>query len=173
MNGRADGRGCVYADLSYKLPFTFIAGVTWHPRAGAEFTAVGRLLSFPANDVIDIRLTGSSLAADGLPQHIVLYRGYGTVLDTRVRYGQWVGHRLRLGAGLRFENSALGSGAINPGAVDGEKVEPPAMLPLLVSKHLALNAGYGFTYMFGVTAQNSVFAPLAATTCEAAGGDLT
>jgi len=173
MNGRADGRGCVYADLSYKLPFTFIAGVTWHPRAGAELTAVGRLLSFPANDVIDIRLTGSSLAADGLPQHIVLYRGYGTVLDTRVRYGQWVGHRFRLGAGLRFENGALGSGAINPGAVDGEKVEPTAMLTLLVSKHLTLNAGYGFTYMFGVTAQNSVFDPMAATTCEAAGGDLT
>jgi hypothetical protein len=90
-----------------------------------------------------------------------------------VRYGQWVGHRFRLGAGLRFENGALGSGAINPGAVDGEKVEPTAMLTLLVSKHLTLNAGYGFTYMFGVTAQNSVFDPMAATTCEAAGGDLT
>lgn len=173
MNGRSDGRGCVYADLSYKLPFTFIAGVTWHPRAGAELSVIGRLLSFPANDVIDIRLTGSSLAADGLPQHIVLYRGYGTVLDTRLRFAQWVGHRLRLGAGLRFENSALGQGAINPGAVDGEKLEPTAMLTLLIAKHLSLSAGYGFTYMFGVTADNSVFDANAGTACEAAGGDLS
>ena len=173
MNGRTDGRGCVYADLSYKLPFTFIAGVTWHPRPGAELSAIARLLSFPTNDVIDIRLTGSSLAADGLPQHIVLYRGYGTVLDTRVRYGQWVGHRLRLGAGLRFENSALAPDAINPGAVDGEKLEPTAMLTLLLAKHLMLGAGYGFTYMFGVTAANSVFDPTAASACEAAGGDLS
>ena len=173
MNGRADGRGCVYADLSYKLPFTFIAGVTWHPRAGVEISAIGRLLSFPANDVIDIRLSGSSLAADGLPQHIVLYRGYGNVLDTRVRYAQWVGHRLRVGAGLRLENSALDPGAINPGAVDGAKIEPTAMLTWIVWKHVTFNAGYGFTHMFGVTANSSVFDPSAATACEAAGGDLT
>jgi len=173
MNGRTDGRGCVYADLSYKLPFTFIAGVTWHPRAGADLSVIGRLLSFPSNDVIDIRLSGSSLAADGLPQHIILYRGYGNVLDTRVRYGQWVGHRLRLGVGLRFENSALAPGAISPGAVDGEKLEPTAMLTLLLWKHIAIGAGYGFTYMFGVASNQSVFDAGAASACEAAASDLT
>jgi hypothetical protein len=173
MNGRPDGRGCVYADLSYKLPFTFIAGVTWHPRAGVELSAIGRLLSFPANDVIDIRLSGSSLAADGLPQHIVLYRGYGNVLDTRIRYAQWVGHRLRLGVGLRFENSALPPAAISPGAVDGAKLEPTAMLTLQLWKHVIVGAGYGFTYMFGVASNDSVFDPTAASDCEAAAGDLT
>ena len=173
MNGRTDGRGCVYADLSYKLPYIVIAGVTWHPRPGVDITAIGRLLSFPANDVIDIRLTGASLVSDGLPQHIILYRGYGTVLDTRVRYAQWVGHKLRLGAGLRFENSALPADAVSPGAVDGAKVEPTAMLTFVPFKHVALGAGYGFTYMFGATANNSVFNPTAAATCESAGGDLT
>jgi len=173
MNGRADGRGCVYADLSYKLPFTFIAGATWHPRPGVDVSAIARLLSFPANDVVDIRLTGSSLAADGLPQHIVLYRGYGDVLDMRLRYAQWVSHRIRLGAGLRFENSALPDGGISPAAVDGAKVQPTAMLTLLLGKHLSIGAGYGFTYMFSVTANNSLFDSGAASACEATGGDLS
>ena len=58
--------------------------VTWHPRAGWEVTALERILSFPADDVIDIRLTGRNLAQAGVPAHIVLYRGFGTVFDTRV-----------------------------------------------------------------------------------------
>lgn len=173
MNGRADGRGCVFADLSYKLPLTIIGGLTWHPRPGVEVAAIARLLSFPGNDVIDIRVTGASLAMDGLPQHIILYRGYGTVLDTRVRYAQWLGHRLRVGGGLRFENSALPTDAISPGAVDGAKVQPTAMVLFFPFKHVSIGAGYGFTYMFGVNTNGSVFDPNAAAACEQAGGDLT
>lgn len=173
MNSNADGRGCVFADLSYKLPLTIIGGVAWHPRPGVEVAAIARLLSFPENDVIDIRLTGASLAVDGLPQHIILYRGYGTVLDTRVRYAQWLGRRLRVGAGLRFENSALPTDAVSPGAVDGAKVQPTAMVLFAPFKHISIGAGYGFTYMFGVNATSSVFDPGAATACEQSGGDLT
>ena len=172
MNGRSDGRGCVFADLSYKLPLTVIAGVTWHPRAGMDLTAIARVLSFAANDVIDIRLTGAALAMDGLPQHIILYRGYGTVLDTRVRYAQWIGPRLRVGAALRFENSALPTDAISPGAVDGEKIQPTAMVAFSPFKHVSIGAGYGFTYMFGVTATGSAFDPTAAAACEQSGGNL-
>jgi hypothetical protein len=171
MNGRTDGRGCVFADLSYKLPLTIIGGVTWHPRPGVDLTAIVRVLSFPANDVIDIRLTGASLAADGLPQHIILYRGYGTVMDTRVRYAQWLGRRLRIGAGLRYENSALPTDAISPGAVDGAKLQPTAMVTFVPFRHVSIGAGYGFTYMFGVTANRSVFDPTASASCEQAGGD--
>lgn len=172
MNGRTDGRGCVYANVSYNLPFVVTAGATWHPRPGGELSAIARVLSFPANDVIDIRVIGASLEVSGLPQHIVLYRGYDTVYDLRLRYGQWLGQGLRVGGGLRVESSALPSEAASPAAVDGLKVQPTVMILVRPAKHVSITAGYGFTYMFDVTTTNSVFDPGAAAQCEQSGGDL-
>jgi hypothetical protein len=116
-------------------------------------------------------LTGTSLAEAGVPAHIVLHRGYGTVIDTRLRAAVWINERLRLGAGFRFEGSALGSGDINPAAVDGRKIQPTAMISFRPIKFLWLGAGYGFTYMFPVTSDGQ-FQPGAAATCASAGGDL-
>jgi hypothetical protein len=172
MSDPTTGHGCVYADMVYKLPYMVIGAVAWHPRPGIELMAMTRILSFPANDVIDIRLTGATLAADGLPQHIVLYRGYGTVVDTRLRVSKWLREWARVGVGFRFETSGLAADAVSPAAVDGPKIEPTAMIQLRVLKHLWLNAGYGFTYMFPVTVTNSVFDPGAAARCATAGGDL-
>jgi len=172
MNGRADGRGCVFANLSYNLPFVFTAGATWHVRAGGELSGIARVLSFPANDVIDVRIIGASLEAAGLPQHITLYRGYETVYDLRLRYGQWLGEGLRVGGGVRVETSALPSGAASPAAVDGLKVSPTVMILVRPVKHISISAGYGFTYMFDVTTTNSVFDPGAAMACEQTGRDL-
>jgi hypothetical protein len=173
MNGRADGRGCVFANVSYNLPFVITAGATWHPVAGGELSAIARVLSFPAGDVLDIRVIGASLEVSGLPQHIVLYRGYGTVYDLRLRYAQWLGEGIRIGGGLRLESSALPSDAVSPAAVDGLKMQPTVMILVRPTKRISITAGYGFTYMFDVTANNSVFAPGAAAGCQAAGGDLT
>jgi Outer membrane protein transport protein (OMPP1/FadL/TodX) len=172
MNGRADGRGCVFADLSYKLPYTITGGVTWHPRAGAELALIVRYLSFGSNDVIDIRIARAPAPGDGLPEHIVLHRGYDSLLDTRVRFAQWLGERLRIGAGLRVETSALPASEVSPAAVDGLKVQPTAMVMYRPLKHLSLVAGYGFTYMFDVTAAPGSFNSSAASTCEEAAGDL-
>ena len=172
MNGRADGRGCVFANVSYNLPFVITAGTTWHPRAGGELSAIARVLSFPAHDVLDIRVIGASLEVSGLPEHIVLYRGYGTVYDVRLRYAQWLGEGIRLGTGLRVESSALPSDAVSPAAVDGLKVQPTGMILVRLTKRISITAGYGFTYMFDVTATNSVFDPNAANACQGAGGDL-
>ncbi|HEX2657815.1 MAG TPA: hypothetical protein VHU40_06070, partial [Polyangia bacterium] len=173
MNGRADGRGCIYANLSYNLPFVLTAGVTWHPRWGGDLAAIARVLSFPANDALDVRIIGASLEAAALPQHIVLYRGYETVYDLRLRYGQWLGEGLRVGGGLRVESSALPSGAISPGAVDGLKLSPMAMVLVRPAKHVSITAGYAFTYMFDVTTASSSFDPGAAARCEQSGGDLS
>ena len=128
MNGRADGRGCVFADVSYKLPYTVTGGVTWHPRPGAELALILRYLSFGSNDVIDIRIARAPAPGEGLPEHIVLHRGYDSMLDTRVRFAQWLGERLRIGAGLRVETSALPASDVSPAAVDGLKVQPTAMV---------------------------------------------
>lgn len=172
MNGRADGRGCVFADVSYKLPYTITAGVAWHPRPGAELAVILRYLSFGSNDVIDIRIARAPSPADGLPEHIVLHRGYDSTLDTRVRFAQWLGERLRIGAGLRVETSALPTSDVSPAAVDGLKVQPTVMVMYRPLKHLSLVAGYGFTYMFDVTASRGSFDPGAAQQCEQAEGDM-
>lgn len=170
--GIPDGSGCVFADIVYKLPATYIAGVTWHPRPGWDVAGILRILSFASNDVIDIRLTGPTLAAAGIPQHIVLHRGYGTVLDTRLRVGRWINERLRVGAGVRVESSALPDQAVSAASVDGGKLEPTVMMSFGLAKHLWVGGGYGFTYMLPVTVSSSVFNPTQAATCAQAGGDL-
>lgn len=173
MNGRADGRGCVFADVSYKLPYTITGGVAWHPRPGAELAVILRYLSFGSNDVIDIRITRAPSPGDGLPEHIILHRGYDSTLDTRVRFSQWLGERVRIGAGLRLETSALPASDVSPAAVDGLKLQPTAMIMYRPLKHLSLVAGYGFTYMFDVTTSpGSSFDPGAAGACDEAHGDL-
>jgi len=172
-NLRPDGRGCIFADIVYKLPYTLAAAVAWHPRPGWEIAAIGRVLSFPSQDAIDIRLTGAALSGSGVPEHIVLYRGYGTVVDTRLRVATWVAEWLRVGAGLRVESSAVSEEAISPAAVDGRKVEPTAMFLVRPARHLWIAGGYGLTYMFPVTTTSSAFDPTAASGCTRAGGDLS
>jgi len=175
-NGTIEGDECVFrvfADVIYRLPDTITAAVAWHPSPGWELAAIGRMLIFPGgNDAVDIRLTGTALAEAGVPAHIVLHRGYRTLVDSRVRAAVWLSQRLRLGAGFRFEGSALRDGDISAAAVDGRKIQPTAMLLLRVAKVFWLGAGYGFTYMFPVTSSGS-FNPQAASGCTMAGGDLT
>jgi hypothetical protein len=170
--GHPDGSGCVYAEMIAKRPYTLTAGAAWHPRPGLELSAMARLLSFPADDVIDIRLTGVNLPSFGVPEHIVLYRGYGTVLDARVRAARWITKRLHLGVGLRFETGALAPSAVSPASVDGNQLEPTAMLTFQPLKHLSIGAGYGFTYLLPVTTTGSIFDPGFATRCASSGHDL-
>ena len=131
---------------------------------------MARVLSFPSNDVIDIRITGLNVPG---PEHLVLYRGYGTVLDTRVRAAWWVERHVRLGAGMRLETSALPAAAVTPATVDGLKIEPTAIVTVAFGRHVWMTAGYGFTYMFPVTASEHKLDPRLANDCAQAGGDLT
>ena len=150
---------CVFGDLSYKLPDVWIGGVTWHLRPGLELTAMARWLWLHVHDRIDIRLVGPALDASGLPQHIVLYRGFHDVWDTRVRVSYWWHERVRVGAALRMETSAVGADAVNPAAVDGFKLEPTLLLEVRLAKKLWLGGGYGLTIMPSVDVTNSAFDP--------------
>ena len=67
-----------------------------------------------------------------------------------------------MGAGVRLETSALPAAEVSPAAVDGLKVQPTVMVLFRPVKHLSVGAGYGFTYMFDVTASPSAFDPTAA-----------
>ena len=157
---------CVFGDIVYQLPDVWIGGVAWHPRPGLEIAVMARWIWFHLQDRIDIRLTYPAAQPPGsLPNHIVFHRGLKDVWDTRLRVAYWIRERLRLGAALRFETSAVATGDVNPAAVDGAKIEPMIMAELRVTRGLSLSAGYGFTYMPDVDVQTSSFNPSAAAAC--------
>ncbi len=164
---------CVFGDATYRLPDVFIAGATWHVRPGLELSLTARWLWLHLHDRIDVRLVSPALDATGLPQHIVLYRGFHDVIDTRARVAYWWRERLRIGAELRVETGAVDPSAVNAAAVDGLKVEPVALAELRIGRRFWLAAGYGLTIMPGVTVTNPVFNPQDATACADADGDLS
>src|SRR5450631_541415 len=156
---------CVFGDISYRLPDVVVAGATWHLRPGLELNVMARWLWTHEHDRIDIRLVGPMLEADGLPQHIVLYRGFHDVVDTRARIAYWWRERLRIGAELRVENGAVDSSAVNAAAVDGFQIEPVILAELRLGRRFWLGAGYGLTIMPSVTVTDSIFKPAAAGDC--------
>ena len=116
---------CVFGDISYRLPDVWIAGATWHLAPGAGADGDGAL-DVAARARPDRRPPVGPDAGrrHELPQHIVLYRGFHDVWDTRVRVSYWWRERVRVGAMLRVETSAVDTDAVNAAAVDGFKVEP-------------------------------------------------
>ena len=168
---------CVFGDLSYRLPDVWIGGVTWRARPGLEITAMARWVWFHVHDRIDVRLTGPTLETDHIPEHVVLYRGFRDVWDLRGRVSYWFRERVRLGAQLRVETSAVDSSAVNAAAVDGLTIEPMALAEARLTRHFWLSAGYGLSLMSEVTANPSAFDPSPApmsqeTTCVAAANAL-
>jgi long-subunit fatty acid transport protein len=163
---------CVFGDISYRLPDVFIGGVTWHLRPGLELDVMARWLWTHLHDRIDIRLSGPTLEASGLPSHIILYRGFHDVVDTRARIAYWWRERLRVGAELRVENSAVDSNAVTASSVDAFQVEPVVLAELRLSRRFWLGAGYGITIMPSVTVSDSIFDPTAASACVTSNGDL-
>jgi long-subunit fatty acid transport protein len=163
---------CVFGNLAYKLPDVVIAGATWRLQPGLELTAMVRWLWMHVHDRIDVRLFGPQLDANGLPQHIVLHRGFRDVWDTRVRISYWWREQIRIGAALRVETSAVPHDAVNPAAVDALKLQPLGLIEFRIAKRLWLAGGYGITFMSDVNVTNSVFKPEFASGCFAAGGNL-
>ncbi len=163
---------CVFGDAIYRLPDVFIAGTTWHARRGLEVSLTARWLWLHLHDRIDIRLVSPALDAAGLPDHIVLHRGFHDVLDARARVTYWWHERVRIGGELRVETSAVDAADVNAAAADGLKVEPVILAQLRLGRRFWLSAGYGLTIMPGVTVTRSAFDPRLATECADHGGDL-
>jgi hypothetical protein len=89
-----------------------------------------------------------------------------------VRVAYWWREKVRVGAALRFETSAVDPAAVNAAAVDGPKIEPIVLAEVQVARHLWLGGGYGVTWMPSVTVTGSAFDPTAATACADANNDL-
>jgi long-subunit fatty acid transport protein len=174
-NGQS-GR-CVFGDIAYRLPDVVIGGATWHVAPGVEVTAMVRWLWLHVHDRIDVRLSAPTLDQAQLPQHIVLYRGFHDVWDSRLRVSYWWRERIRVGAMVRFETSAVDANAVNAAAVDGFKVEPVLLAEVRIARRFWLGGGYGLTIMPAVNVTDSSFDPTFATACVdpppmGAGGDI-
>jgi long-subunit fatty acid transport protein len=165
---------CVFGDVAYKLPDVWIGGATWRLGQGLELSAMVRWIWLSVHDRIDIRLSGPTLDANGhdLPQHIVLHRGFQDVWDTRLRVSYWWRERIRVGAMMRFETSAVQNGSVNAAAVDGFKIQPVGLIEVRILKQLWLGGGYGVTFMRTVDVANSAFKPEYARDCAASGNNL-
>jgi len=172
--GGVQQTSCVFGDLNYRLPDMWTAGVTWHASPGLEVTAMVRWIWMHLHDRLDFRITGPTPATVEVPQHIVIYRGFQDVWDARLRVAYWWRERVRVGATLRVETSAVPAGAVDPAGVDGLKVEPLIMAEVRLTRHLWLGGGYGVTFMRDVSVDDSTsaFKPGAAAACAAAGGNL-
>jgi hypothetical protein len=153
--GGGQSNHCVFGDVSYRLPDIVIGGVTWYIRSGLALTAIVRWLRLHVHDSIDIRLTGLTLDASGIPQRVTLYRGFQDVLDARVRVAYWWHERVRVGGMLRLETAALEARAVSPGDVDALKLQPVALAEVRLGKRFWLGAGYGLTIMPSVTVNDS------------------
>jgi long-subunit fatty acid transport protein len=170
--GHADR--CVFGSVAYKLPDVWIAGATWRLGPGVELSAMVRWLRLSAHDRIDVRLSGPTLDADNhnLPQHVVLYRGFQDVWDTRLRVSYWWRARIRVGAMVRLETSAVKDSAVNAAAVDGFKAQPVGLIEVRIFRQLWLGGGYGVTFMRTVDVTDSAFKPGFARDCADAGNNL-
>ena len=165
---------CIFGDISYRLPDVWIAGANWRLGPGLELSAMVRWLRLSVHDKLDIRLSGPPLDANGnnLPQHVVLWRGFKDVWDTRVRVSYWWRERIRVGAMLRLETSAVDTAAVNAAAVDGFKLQPVGLIEFRILRQLWLGGGYGITFMRAVNVTDSVFKPQLASECDGANGSL-
>jgi long-subunit fatty acid transport protein len=167
--------GCVSGHIRYDLPDIFTAGVTWHVTPRLAVTGILRWLTFSRHDQIGIRIVGPAsggLRTAGLPERIVLHRGFQDVIEGRVRVEHEVTPWLRLGAALRADTGAVAPTHLSPAAVGGPVLEPAGMAELRVGGWLRLTAGYAFTVMPSTDTGPSVFDPTAATACAMAEGNL-
>jgi long-subunit fatty acid transport protein len=164
---------CIFGDISYRLPDVWIAGATWRLRPGLELTAMARWIWLHVHDRIDVRLSGPVLDDHNIPQHVVLYRGFKDVWDTRLRVSYWWRERIRVGAMLRLETSAVDTSAVNAAAVDGFKVEPVGLIEFRIIRQLWIGGGYGITFMRAADVTDSAFKPALATACANSGNDLS
>jgi hypothetical protein len=164
-NGQSDR--CIFGDVSYRLPDVWIAGATWRLGPGLELSAMVRWIWLSMHDKIDIRLSGPTLDANGrnVPQHVVLWRGFQDVWDARARVSYWWRERVRIGAMLRIETSAVDTAAVNAAAVDGFKLQPVGLIEVRVLRQLWIGGGYGITFMRAVDVADSVFKPDLAPAC--------
>jgi hypothetical protein len=138
-------------------------------------TEIFRWLNFSRHEGITLRVVAPpvvGLRARGLPDAVVLYRGFRDVIEGRLRLEREVVGWLRLGLALRADSGAVAPSHLNPAAVGSATFEPAVMAELRVRTWLQVTAGYALAVTPAVDTGPSVFDPTAAAACARAEGDL-
>ena len=159
---------CIFGDVSYRLPDVWIAGATWRLAPGLELSAMVRWLWLHDARPDRHPPVGPDAGHDGhdIPQHIVLYRGFKDVWDTRVRVSYWWRERVRVGAMLRVETSAVDTRRRQRRrGRRASRSSPSRLIEFRLLRQLWLGGGYGVTFMRAVDVTDSVFKPELATAC--------
>jgi hypothetical protein len=171
---RSDQPDCLFAQISYHLPSIYTLGASWQASQRWSVTGMVRWLRYGGQDKISILISGPSsqhVLGEKVPDHIVLYRGFQDSLDARARVA-YEDKQFRASGTMRIETSAVPASHVNAAAIDGTKLEPSVAAEMRVWRQIRLGASYAFLWMVPVDTGNSVFDPTAASTCNAAGGDL-
>jgi len=166
---------CLAGQMSYRLPSIYNLGVKWQATKHWSATGIVRWLRYGEHDKITILIGGpatQTALGSGVPDHVVLYRGFQDSFDLRGRV-VYATKQFRVGGTLRLETSAVPASHVNAAAIDGLKLEPSLAVEMRIWRQIRMSAGYAFTYMFSVHTGTSVFDPTAASNCTAAGGDLS
>jgi hypothetical protein len=132
-------------------------------------------MTWSRHDQVSMRLIGPApdrFGTAGLPEQVVLHRGFRNTFDARVRAVRTIAPWFKLALTLRMETSAVPRQAVNPAAVDGFKIEPAVAAQIRIGSSFMLAAGYAFTIMPAVSTGESAFNPASAVACGDARGDL-
>lgn len=166
---------CVASHLEYRLPDVFTAGVATDLSRRAEVALTVRYLNYSLHDRFLLRFTAPAsvdLAAAGVPERLVLYRGFRDSWDVRTRAVlKLANERVRVGVALRAETATVPERAVNALAPGGLLVEPALMAQVRIWR-LTMHAGYAFGFMPTTSVTASYFNSVDARACADAGGDL-
>jgi long-subunit fatty acid transport protein len=167
---------CLVGQMTYHLPSIYSLGASWQASQHWSVTGMARWLRYGSHDKVTILISGPSsqqtLGTTAAPDHIVLYRGFVDSLDLRGRLA-YQSKELRVGGTFRVETSAVPASHVNPAAIDGTKLEPSLAAEVRIWRQIRLGANYAFMWMLPVDTGKSVFDPTAASSCTAAGGDVS
>jgi long-subunit fatty acid transport protein len=171
----ASNPGCLFGQMSYRLPSIWTLGATWQATKHWAATAIVRWVRTGSHDKVTILVSGPPAQLGphaAIPDHVVLYRGFKDSFDMRARVVYQSNH-LRLGGTLRLETSAVPQSHVNAAAIDGTTIEPMLSAEMRIWRQISLSVSYAFAYMLPVDTGTSVFDPTASSTCATSGGDLT
>jgi long-subunit fatty acid transport protein len=170
----ADQPDCLFGQVSYHLPSIYSLGSSWQASRRWSISGMVRWLRYGSHDKVSILISGpgsQTVLGQSVPDHLVLYRGFVDSLDVRGRV-VFDNKQFRASGTLRVETSAVPASHVNAAAIDGTKLEPSIAAEMHVWRQLRLGASYAFRWMLPVDTGTSVFDPTAASTCNAARGDL-
>lgn len=161
------------ARLTFRLPQMAHLGARYELVPEAWYLLAGaRWLDMSVHRQYDLRMSGPELRDAGVEEWVLRYRGFQDVYSLDVGVENPSGRRVRVGARLRYESSAVPTELVAPEQVDGHKLEVAGGLEYKLTPGLAMTLGGSFAIQLPENVAQSGFSPSARVDCVASGYDL-